>query len=125
MSTDLIPAAATRATTKEMALRQAARRQLIPDEQVECEMSLEGEYLTVTARRLIITKIGAILGERSESVSLHAITSLAVTMKAGRIAMLQLSVPGRSWGELVLSGEDLGPIHTALIRRLPIFRSAS
>ncbi|MCD2323378.1 hypothetical protein LQ953_05040 [Sphingomonas sp. IC-56] len=123
MSTHLIPPEALRESAKEVALREAGRRQLVAEEHVECELALDGEHLAVTDRRLIITRVGAILGERSESVALHAITSLAVTMKNQRVAMLQLSVPGRSWGELTLSGDDLGPIHDALIRRMPMTRS--
>lgn len=123
MSTHLIPPGAGRENAKDVALREAGRRQLVAEEHVECDLTLDGEHVTVTDRRLIITKVGAIMGERAESVALHAITSLAVTMKNQRVAMLQLSVPGRTWGELTLSGDDLGPIHDALIRRLPVFRS--
>jgi hypothetical protein len=123
MSTHLIPPGAVRESAKEVALREAARRQLVAEEHVECDVALDGQHVTVTDRRLIITKVGAIMGERAESVALHAITSLAVTMKNRRVAVLQLSVPGRSWGELTLYGEDLGPIHDALIRRIPVSRS--
>ena len=107
--------AGRRKVGKEAALREAAARQLVPGERVVADVSLGGEQVTVTDRRLVITKVGALLGERAESVMLGSISALATHTQDGRIIALQLAVPGRTWGELALAGEDLGPIYAAIV----------
>ncbi len=111
--------AGRRKAGKDAALREAAARQLVPGERVVADVSLGDQQVTVTDRRLIITKVGAILGERAESVMLGAISAMATHTQDGRIISLQLAVPGRTWGELALAGEDLGTIYTALIVNQP------
>ena len=107
--------AGRRKAGKDAALREAAARQLVPGERIVADVSLGDQQVTVTDRRLIITKVGAILGERAESVMLAAISALATHTQDGRIMALQIAVPGRTWGELALTGEDLGAIYAAII----------
>ena len=114
MSKELIEAGRRKAG-KNAALREAAARQLVPGERVVADVSLGDQQVTVSDRRLIITKVGPILGERAESVMLGAISGLATHTQDGRIIALQIAVPGRTWGEIALAGEDLGAIYTAII----------
>ena len=123
MSRELIPPGPGKAARREAVLCAAAQRQLIGEEHVELGLVLGDQHVAVTDRRLVITKVGSMLGERAESIPLAAISSIATTVDDGRIVAVQLSVPGRTWGELAITGEDLGPVHAALIRCLPVMRS--
>ena len=114
-----------KAAEKDAALRAAAAKHLIAGERVELGETVGSQYITVTDRRIVITRIGMLTGERSESIPLKAVTSIAATMREDRVILLELAVPGRTWGELTFSGEDLGRIYAALIRCLPVERSAA
>ena len=124
MARELIPRTKPKDIAREAALRAASERQIVSGEQVEHSEVVGKKHVAITDRRLVITSIGW-GGETAESIPLASITSLATTLSEGKIIVLQLSVPGRSWGELVLSGHDLARIHTALIRCLPVQRSAA
>lgn len=122
MSRELIPRTDPKAVRREAALKLLADRQIVPGEQVEFGGVFGKQHVTITDRRIIISASGSFLGERTESILLGAITGIATTMKNAKVALIQLAVPGRTWGELMLHGDDLGPIHEALIRCLPVYR---
>jgi len=104
---------------RQAALTAASQRQVVAGERVAFATHVGKQHITVTDRRLIILKIGPLTGETAESVPLGAITGVTTTVSEGRMVAMQLAVPGRSWGEIAISGEDLSPVHAALVRCLP------
>lgn len=122
MRGELIPQIKPKAAKREAELKLLAERQIVPGEQVEFGAVFGKQHIMITDRRIVISAAGSFLGERTESIPLGAITGVATTMKDDKLALIQLAVPGRTWGELVINGEDLRPVHTALIRCLPVHR---
>lgn len=108
-----------RQAAKARQLQDAVARQLAKGETLRVQQDNGGEHLAVTDRRLIITKVGNWLGERSHSVVLSAISSIDTHVDDGRIILIQLSVPGRTWGEIAFTGKDLGPVYEAIVSGLP------
>lgn len=124
MTKDLIDSG-KRQTAQANQLQDAVGRQLVSREAIRFQQVKAGEHLAVTDRRLIITRVGSWLGERSQSVVLSAITSLDTHVRDGKIILLQISVPGRTWGEISLSGDDLSPLYHAIIDSLPHLGASS
>ena len=106
-------------------LRDAVARQIPSGETILHQQEDGSEHIAVTDRRLVITKVGNWLGERSESVPLGAITGFSTHMKDGKVTTLQIAVPGRTMGELMLSGDDLSRVMTALVLAMPSYGRAS
>jgi hypothetical protein len=117
---DLI-SAGRREVEKSSKLREAVARQISSGETILHQQEDGGEHIAVTDRRLVITRVGNWLGERSESVPLGAISGFSTHMKDGKVATLQIAVPGRSMGELGLSGEDLSRVLAALVLAMPSY----
>lgn len=100
-------------------LQQAAARHVLADENI-LHQQIEGDtYIGITDRRIVIVKVGSLMGERSQSIPLGAITEVSTTVKDGKVVLLQFAVPGRSFGEAYLSGENLTGAMHALIAALP------
>ena len=107
------------AAEKASALQNAVSRQIPHAETILHQQDDGKEHIAVTDRRLVITKVGKWLGERSESIPLGAISGLSTHVDEGRVILLQIAVPGRSMGEIALTGEDLSQVMAALVTALP------
>lgn len=111
-------------TAKGDSLQQAAERHVIAEETILHHQAEGDEYLAVTDRRVLIVKVGSILGERSQSIPLGAITNMSTSVKDQRVHAIQFAVPGRSMGEITLSGEDLTPVMRAVVTAMPSYGGA-
>ncbi|GGD97631.1 hypothetical protein GCM10011515_16750 [Tsuneonella deserti] len=106
------------------ALQQAAQRHIVTGETILHHQVEDDEYIAVTDRRIVRVKVGSILGERSESVPLGAITTMSTTVKKGKVGGIQLAVPGRTMGEIMLSGDDLSSVMRAIVSAMPRYEGA-
>lgn len=116
--------AGKREAEKALALQEAVDRQIAPGEVIVHQQDDGKEHIAVTDRRLVITKVGKWLGERSESIPLAAITGLSTHLNDGKVILLQIAVPGRSMGEIALGGDDLSQVMAALVTALPSYGGA-
>lgn len=113
------------AAEKVNALRDAVARQIPHGEIIFHQQDDGKEHLAVTDRRLVITRIGKWLGERSESIPLGAITGFSTHVDNGRVKLLQIAVPGRTMGEIALTGDDMSSVVSALVTALPSYGGTS
>ena len=107
------------------ALQQAAERHIVSGETILHHQVEDDEYIAVTDRRIVQVKVGSILGERSESVPLGAITMMSTGVKKGKVSTIQFAVPGRTMGEVMLSGDDLTSVMRAIVSAMPRYGEGS
>lgn len=99
---------------REAQLRALFDRQTAPGEQVAFGGAFGSTFLAVTDRRAVVSTLGMLGGEAVEWVPLGAIAAVSCTFAEGRLSMMTLAIAGRTWGDLVLSGDDLSPFNAAL-----------
>ena len=86
--------AGKREAEKAFMLQDAVARQIAPGEVILHQQDDGKEHIAVTDRRVVITKVGKWLGERSESIPLGAITGLSTHTDEGKVILLQIAVCG-------------------------------